>query len=115
MEATLDLLSGIPVAEAESIQHRAGIEMVGNIHINCYLSCGYGQTILVDTGTGGQNNTGGQLAPKLELLCIQAADNDPVLLTHCLPEHIGGLLGESNTLRTSMKLRWPRLLAAFCF
>lgn len=96
MEATLDLLSGIPVAEAESIQHRAGIARVGSIHINCYLICGYGRTILVDTGTGGQNNTGGQLVQKLEMLGIQADDIDTILLTHGHPDHIGGLLDENG-------------------
>lgn len=96
LEATLDLLAGIPVAEAEYIQHRAGIEKAGNININCYLIRGYGRTILVDTGTGGQNNTGGQLLLKLEMLGIRSDDIDTILLTHGHPDHTGGLLDENG-------------------
>lgn len=96
MEATLDLLSGIQTAEAERIQRSAGIERYGHIHINCYLIRGHGRTILVDAGTGGHNNVGGQLREKLEMLGIHSDDIDTILLTHCHPDHIGGLLDENG-------------------
>ena len=59
MSASLTLLSGIKTADAEIIQHHAGITEPSNIHINCYLIRGRERIILVDAGTGGLNNVGG--------------------------------------------------------
>ncbi|MDA8479250.1 MBL fold metallo-hydrolase [Citrobacter sp. Awk 4] len=92
MPARLDLLSGIGTVDAELIQHSAGIVEPGNIHIYCYLIRGRGRTILVDTGTGGLNNVGGQLENKLSEVGVSPDDVDTVLLTHGHPDHIGGLL-----------------------
>jgi glyoxylase-like metal-dependent hydrolase (beta-lactamase superfamily II) len=92
MAASLDLLSGIDTADAGEIQRKAGITEPGNIHINCYLIRGNGRTILVDSGTGGQNNVGGLLKDNLAVAGISPEDIDTVLLTHCHPDHIGGLL-----------------------
>ena len=96
MEATLDLLSGIEVTKAAGIQRGAGIERVGHIHINCYLIRGYGRTILVDAGAGGQNNVGGEIREKLMMLGILSDDIDTILLTHGHPDHIGGLVHENG-------------------
>lgn len=92
MSASLDLLSGIATADAASIQRQAGITEPGNIHINCYLIRGRGRTLLVDAGTGGLNNAGGQLKANLAAVGVSHNDVDTVLLTHCHPDHIGGLL-----------------------
>lgn len=92
MSANLELLSGITTEDAAFIQHRAGIAESGNIHINGYLIRGRGRTILVDAGTGGLNNAGGQLKANLAAIGISPSDVDTVLLTHCHPDHIGGLL-----------------------
>lgn len=92
MSASLELLSGIATEDAAFIQHRAGIAEPGNIHINGYLIRGRGRTILVDAGTGGLNNAGGQLKANLVAIGISHNDVDTVLLTHCHPDHIGGLL-----------------------
>ncbi|HDJ1438955.1 TPA: MBL fold metallo-hydrolase [Serratia rubidaea] len=92
ISASLDLLSGIETAEAASIQHHAGIAEPGNIPIGGYLIRGRGRTILVDAGAGGLNNVGGQLRLNLAAAGVSPDDVDTVLLTHCHPDHIGGLL-----------------------
>lgn len=92
MSASLELLSGIEQADAEAIQKSAGIADPGDIHINCYLICGRGRVILVDAGAGPQNNAGGQLHVNLAAAGVSPADVDTILLTHCHPDHIGGLL-----------------------
>ncbi|MBS1207397.1 MAG: fold metallo-hydrolase [Proteobacteria bacterium] len=92
MSASLDLLSGIATEDAARIQHHAGIAEPGNIHINGYLIRGRGRTMLVDAGTGGLNNAGGQLKANLAAIGISHDEVDTVLLTHCHPDHIGGLL-----------------------
>ncbi|WP_455810647.1 MBL fold metallo-hydrolase [Pseudomonas graminis] len=92
MAASLDLLSGIDIFDAGSIQRSAGIAEPGNIHINSYLIRGLGRTILVDGGTGGLNNAGGLLKENLNELGVSPADVDTLLLTHAHPDHIGGLL-----------------------
>ncbi|KFD18971.1 metallo-beta-lactamase [Tatumella ptyseos ATCC 33301] len=92
MSASLDLLSGIKKADAEVIQYRAGLDEPDDIHINCYLIRGRGQVILVDAGTGPQNNRAGQLKANLAAAGVSPDDVDTVLLTHCHPDHIGGLL-----------------------
>ena len=92
LPASLSLLSGIDAAEAGAIQRTAGVAEPGNIHINCYLVQGRGRTILVDAGTGGLNGAGGLLVANLGAAGIGPDDVDTVLLTHCHPDHIGGLL-----------------------
>ncbi|MDR7342200.1 glyoxylase-like metal-dependent hydrolase (beta-lactamase superfamily II) [Pantoea alhagi] len=92
MAASLDLLSGIEPTDAGVIQHYAGIAEAGDIHINCYLIRGRGRTILVDTGAGMLNNVGGQLKANLAAAGVSPDDVDTILLTHCHPDHIGGLL-----------------------
>lgn len=90
--ANLDLLSGITPVEAEATQHDAGITDVGNMHINSYLISGRGKNILVDAGMGTLNNASSGLTTNLRLLGINPEDVDAILLTHCHPDHIGGLL-----------------------
>lgn len=92
MSASLALLSGIDTAEAEAIQRNAQIAEPGNIHINGYLIQGRGRTMLVDAGAGGINGVGGQLKDTLAAAGVSPDDVDSVLLTHCHPDHIGGLL-----------------------
>lgn len=105
MPASLDLLSGIDIAEAEAIQQSAGLAEPGNIHINAYLIRGQGLTLLVDTGTGGRNNVDGQLRANLAALGVGPDDVDMVLLSHCHPDHIGGLLdAEGNPVYKQAKL-----------
>lgn len=88
MSASLDLLSGIETANANIIQSSAGIDKPGDIHINCYLIRGRGRVILVDAGAGAP----GQLTANLAAAGVSPDEVDTVLLTHCHPDHIGGLL-----------------------
>ncbi|MGR5945367.1 MBL fold metallo-hydrolase [Enterobacter sp. C4G1] len=91
MSASLELLSGIENADADAIQKSAGIAEPGDIHINCYLIRGRGRVILVDAGAGPLHNAGGQLNVNLAAIGVSPDDVDTVLLTHCHPDHIGGL------------------------
>ncbi|CAK9886780.1 MAG: N-acyl homoserine lactonase AiiA [Candidatus Erwinia impunctatus] len=92
MTASFNVLNGIDISEAENIQHRAGIINANDIHINCYLIRSHGKTILIDTGTGGLNNAGGELTNNLRTVSVFPEDIDIILLTHAHPDHIGGLL-----------------------
>ena len=92
MSASLDLLSGIEKTDADAIQNDAGLDEPGDIHINCYLIRGQGRVILVDTGAGPLSNKGGHLNINLAAAGVSPDEVDTVLLTHCHPDHIGGLL-----------------------
>lgn len=96
MSVNLTLLSGIDEKAAAKIQTEAGIINVEKIDINCYLIQGHGQTILVDSGTGGLNNTGGLLLKNLAQMNITPNDIDSILITHAHPDHIGGLLSNEG-------------------
>ena len=83
MVASLALLSGIDVTDAGEIQHRAGITDPDSLHIFGYLIRGCGRTILVDSGTGGGNNIGGQLQTNLQACGVMPDEVDTaVSYTH---------------------------------
>lgn len=98
LHADIDFLSNIEKQEALQIQSAAGVDDPASVHIGCYLIQGKGQTILVDSGAGGIKQWGGLLKENLALINITPLDIDTILLTHAHPDHIGGLLSESEKL-----------------
>lgn len=76
-----DIAQYMPNGEAESA-------------INCFLIKRNGKYILFDAGLGLEN--GGVMADKLVLLNINPEDIYAVCITHCHPDHIGGLLSNGK-------------------
>ena len=97
MSAPLSLLSGISLEEAEHLQRQSGLASPETIAIGAYLIRGRGNTVLVDTGTGGANGVGGELIANLARLGVGPEEIDAILLTHAHPDHIGGLLSAAGT------------------
>ncbi|HBU6476099.1 TPA: MBL fold metallo-hydrolase [Klebsiella pneumoniae] len=97
MSAPLSLLSGISREEAEHLQRHSGLASPETIAIGAYLIRGHGNTVLVDTGTGGANGVGGELIANLARLGVGPEEIDAILLTHAHPDHIGGLLSAAGT------------------
>ncbi|HHC2527273.1 MBL fold metallo-hydrolase [Klebsiella pneumoniae] len=97
MSAPLSLLSGISREEAEHLQRHSGLASPETIEIGAYLIRRRGNTVLVDTGTGGANGVGGELIANLARLGVGPEEIDAILLTHAHPDHIGGLLSAAGT------------------
>ena len=97
MSAPLSLLSGISREEAEHLQRHSGLASPETSAIGAYLIRGRGNTVLVDTGTGGANGVGGELIANLARLGVGPEEIDAILLTHAHPDHIGGLLSAAGT------------------
>ncbi|HHR1087564.1 TPA: MBL fold metallo-hydrolase [Klebsiella pneumoniae] len=97
MSAPQSLLSGISREEAEHLQRHSGLASPETIAIGAYLIRGRGNTVLVDTGTGGANGVGGELIANLARLGVGPEEIDAILLTHAHPDHIGGLLSAAGT------------------
>lgn len=85
MSAPLSLLSGISREEAEHLQRHSGLASPETIAIGAYLIRGRGNTVLVDTGTGGANGVGGELIANLARLGVGPEEIDAILLTHAHP------------------------------
>lgn len=73
-----------------------------------------GQTVLIDTGMGGEYpdypKAGGLLVPRLEAAGIDPASVTDVVLTHLHVDHVGGLL--SDGLKSRLRPDVPIHLAA---
>ncbi|MBC7812740.1 MAG: MBL fold metallo-hydrolase [Burkholderiales bacterium] len=63
--------------------------------INLLLIRSAGQTILIDTGLGGESS---QLLDMLQKEGVDPADITRVIITHCHRDHIGGLVGDDGAL-----------------
>lgn len=96
LHASFDFLANIDPADASRMQEDAGIKDLTSIHINCYLVCGGGRTVLIDAGAGGFKQWGGRLKANLLLAGIQPSEIDAILLTHAHPDHVGGLMDASG-------------------
>ncbi|ACS85214.1 MBL fold metallo-hydrolase [Musicola paradisiaca] len=86
------MLSNVDEDECETIQRKAKVNELNEVHINTFLVHRKGKNILIDSGAGGVKGWGGRLISNLARLDIQPEDIDAVLLTHAHPDHMGGLL-----------------------
>ena len=91
-----ELLTGITPEQAIDLQTRAGIADPSSVHINSYLVRGQGRTVLIDAGAGGFKQWGGEMKASLAGAGVLPSDIDCILLTHALPDHIGGLTDEAG-------------------
>lgn len=95
MSAPLSLLSGISREEAEHLQRHSGLASPETIAIGAYLIRGRGNTVLVDTGTGGANGVGGELIANLARLGVGPEEKEVIAgIRPCpLPGHTPGHTG----------------------
>jgi len=72
--------------------------------MNCLLVQRDDRNIMVDTGMGGE---GGKLIPRLrEILPLREIDT--VIITHCHPDHVGGLVAADGALTFPNAEYWMR-------
>ncbi|MDE1190256.1 MAG: MBL fold metallo-hydrolase [Pantoea sp.] len=97
LDVSFELLSGIDGSHAEALLQRRGAPIAPRININVYVVQTADRTILIDSGAGGIKGWGGRLPVALAAAGIDPLQIDTILLTHCHPDHIGGLAGPLQT------------------
>ena len=93
-QGSLDLVTGIAKDEAGALQ-RAGFRTEApRVTLNAFLVTGPGRKpVLIDTGYGAFGPpTMGRVPAALAVAGVAPGEIATVLVTHCHPDHIGGLL-----------------------
>jgi glyoxylase-like metal-dependent hydrolase (beta-lactamase superfamily II) len=94
LPVTLDIVTGIPKAEAGALQAAGFRAEAPRLTLNAFLITGPGRApVLIDTGMGGfGGDTLGRVPAALALTGTRPEEIETILLTHLHPDHAGGLL-----------------------
>ncbi|WP_336487238.1 MBL fold metallo-hydrolase [Methylobacterium nigriterrae] len=98
LQGSLDLVTGIPKAEAGKLQAAGFRAEAPRITLNAFLITGPGRKpVLIDTGMGGfGGETLGRVPAALALTGVRPEEIETILLTHLHPDHAGGLLADAG-------------------
>ncbi|WNJ20861.1 MBL fold metallo-hydrolase [Pontibacter sp. G13] len=82
--------------------NQQGIKLSDWDHMDSSFCCLYlkmgRERILIDPGAGKMGANTGQLLSALETQGVKPEDIDTIIITHCHPDHIGGILNEKGEL-----------------
>ena len=97
----VELLLGIPPAEAAALQRRAFQPVPPRLSINCFAVHSAGRLALIDTGAGSSmgDQPAGQLQQNLRAAGIAPEQVDTLILTHMHPDHSNGMTGPDGLPR----------------
>ena len=93
-QASLDLVTGIPEAEAGALQVAGFRTEQPKVTLNAFLITGAGrEPVLIDAGYGGlaPADTLGRVASALATTGVAPGEIGTVLVSHLHPDHVGGL------------------------
>jgi glyoxylase-like metal-dependent hydrolase (beta-lactamase superfamily II) len=96
LDASLDVTRNLPKAEAEKVLASSFRPLAPRISVNAFIVHTGGRQVLIETGSGNtMGPTLGWLPKNLQLLGIDLAKIETVLLTHMHPDHSNGLTDEA--------------------
>jgi len=99
-EGSVDLLAGLPAAEAEALQRAEFRKLPPRLTISAFLLTIGGKHVLIDGGSGSAMGPGhGMLHTHLATLGIDPGAIDTVLVTHAHIDHVAGLIDDAGGAR----------------
>ena len=97
-QGSLDLVTGISKEEAGALQRAAFRTEAPRVMLNAFLVTGPGrEPVMIDTGYGAFGPpTMGRIPAALAAAGVAPEAIATILVTHCHPDHIGGLLADGK-------------------